>query len=308
VGVWPRSFWSIQVILLRIAGAVMLMAALSACGSPSYNGSLGIPPRVGRLTAMSATLAAMPAPQRPVTVAVYEFPDLTGQNRPNGTYADYSRAITQGAAAIVVDALKTAGSGRWFTVVERTNVDSLLRERRLIQDTYEVLKRSPSEKIKPLEFAEYLVTGGIISFDAPISASNLSASYKGLGGGIGQNRNLVTINLRLVRVRDGAVVKSIDVSRQIVSGTASASASASAGLDRVFRPLRLVEAEASVTIAEATQIAVREAIEAGVYELVRQGLEIGLWVLPGSEPARKTVTGLRVAEARTEPEPLGLRR
>lgn len=264
--------------LLRRTAALAVAAMVSACTATSYNGSLGIPPRVGTLTYMSAALAGLPHARRPINVAVYEFPDLTGQNRPNGNYADYSRAITQGAAAMVVDALKTAGSGTWFNVVERTNVDSLLRERRLIQDTYEVLKRSPRDKIQPLQFAEYLVTGGIISFDAPISTGNVSATYSGIGGGYGQNRNLVTINIRLVRVKDGAVLKSIDVSRQILSATASASA------NRFIRN-RLLEAEASLTVAEATQIAVREAIETGVYELVRKGLDLGLWSLANPPPA-----------------------
>jgi curli production assembly/transport component CsgG len=273
----PRSLWLLAIL-----------PALGACTSPSVTGSLNIPPRVGLLTSKSAALAALPAARHRINIAVYDFPDLTGQNRPNGSYADYSRAITQGAAAIVAGALKTAGSGTWFNVVERTNVDSLLRERRLIQDTYEVLKKSPSEKIKPLEFAEYLVTGGIISFDAPIRSGNLAASYAGIGGALGHNRNLVTVNLRLVRVKDGVVISSVDVSRPIVSATVSASAT------RSIIPGRLLEAEASITIAEATQIAVREAIEAGVYELARDGAARGLWSRPG--PTAAAGTGSAILE------------
>jgi curli production assembly/transport component CsgG len=255
----------------RFTWILAMLPALGACTSHATTGSLNIPPRVGLLTSTSAALAALPPAKHRVNIAVYDFPDLTGQNRPNGTYADYSRAITQGAAAIVAGALKTTGSGTWFNVVERTSVDSLLRERRLIQDTYEVLKKSPADKIKPLEFAEYIVTGGIISFDAPILAGNLTASYAGIGGGIGHNRNLVTVNLRLVRVKDGAVLISIDVSRPIVSATLSANA------NRSIIPGRTLEAEASLTVAEATQIAVREAIEAGVYELARDGAARALW-------------------------------
>ena len=255
----------------RFAWLLALVPALGACTSVATTGSLNIPPRVGLLTSTSASLAALPRARHRTNIAVYDFPDLTGQNRPNGSYADYSRAITQGAAAIVAGALKTTGSGTWFNVVERTNVDSLLRERRLIQDTYEVLKKSPADKIKPLEFAEYLVTGGIISFDAPILAGSLGASYAGVGGNLGHNRNLVTVNLRLVRVKDGAVLISVDVSRPIVSRTVSANATR--GIIRG----RVLDAEASLTVAEATQIAVREAIEAGVYELARDGAARGLW-------------------------------
>ena len=149
---FPRFLWLLA-----------LLPTLGGCASHGTTGSFNIPPRVGLLTSTSAALAGLPPAKHRINVAVYDFPDLTGQNRPNSSYADYSRAITQGAAAIVAGALKTAGSGTWFNVVERTNVESLLRERRLIQDTYEVLKKDPSDKVKPLEFAEYLVAGGIIS-------------------------------------------------------------------------------------------------------------------------------------------------
>ena len=200
-----------------------------------------------------------------------------------------------------MNALKTAGSGALFNVVERTNVDSLLRERRLIQDTYEVLKRNPADKIKPLELAEYLVTGGIISFDAPIVAGSVSAAYAGVGGGISQNRNLVTINLRLVRVKDGAVLESIDVSRQILSAAGGVNVSRPGLLGRVL------DAEATLTVAEATQIAVREAIEAGVHEMIRKGVARGLWSVEPRPAAARAVPVSRAVMV-TEDETLVLRR
>ena len=256
-------------------GVLALAGALAGCAQTS-SGSLGIAPRVGALTKTGKALAEMPRASRPLNVAVYEFPDLTGQNKPNSLYADYSRAITQGASAIVADALKTAGSGTWFNVVERSNLDSLLRERRLIQDTFTVLKKDPKHLVSPLQFAEYIVTGGIVSFDAPISVASTSGSYVGIGGELSQSRNLVTINMRLVRVKDGAVMKSINVSRPIVVQTAGVTA------NRFLTPSRMLNAEVGFTVAEATQIAVRETIEAGVYELAREGLTLAVWSLAGS--------------------------
>ena len=256
-----------------LSGLLAISAALAGCNQTS-TGSLSFAPRVGTLTAAGKALSDLPRPVRPVTVAVYEFPDLTGQNKPNNLYADYSRAITQGASAIVADALKTAASGTWFNVVERSNLESLLRERKLIQDTYTVIKKDPSGLVSPLQFAEYLVTGGIVSFDAPVSIASASGSYVGIGGELSQTRNLVTINLRLVRVKDGAVIKSINVSRPIVIHTAGVSA------NRFLTPTRLLNVEAGFTLAEATQIAVRESIELGVYEIAREGLKPGVWSLP----------------------------
>ena len=57
------------------------------------------------------------AKDRP-TVAVYNFIDKTGQRKSEDNLASFSTAVTQGATEMVIDALKTAGKGTWFRVVE----------------------------------------------------------------------------------------------------------------------------------------------------------------------------------------------
>jgi len=74
--------------------------------------------------------------KKPIRVAVYEIPDQTGKNRPNDSYADYSRAVTQGAEALVIQALTDVGKGRWFDVVERRFVERILNERTLVERSY----------------------------------------------------------------------------------------------------------------------------------------------------------------------------
>lgn len=81
-------------------------------------------------------LESLPARTKPVRIAVYEIPDQTGKNRPNDSYADYSRAVTQGAEALVIQALADAGGGRWFDVVERRFVERVLNERTLVERSY----------------------------------------------------------------------------------------------------------------------------------------------------------------------------
>ena len=66
-------------------------------------------------------LLNLPAPQKQPVVAVYKFPDLTGQRKQKGDSAMFSTAVSQGGATMLIDALKTAGKGSWFRVVERTN-------------------------------------------------------------------------------------------------------------------------------------------------------------------------------------------
>ena len=75
-----------------------------------------------------------PPYQQPV-VAVYKFTDLTGQRKSKQNIADFSTAVTQGAESLLIDALKAAGDGRWFRVVERTGLDHLVRERQIVKST-----------------------------------------------------------------------------------------------------------------------------------------------------------------------------
>jgi curli production assembly/transport component CsgG len=254
---------------LLLAAALSLV--LAGCQTPRGVGSFGVAPVIGNATPISARLVELPPPPRQVTVAVYDFPDLTGANKPNDRYADYSKAITQGAASIAIDALKSAGGGSWFKVVERNRLDDLLRERKLITATYSALGQDWRMAIRSLKFADYIVTGGIVSYDAGITAGGLGATYLGLGGTVNYRRDLISINLRLVSVTDGSVVRSITSSRVVYSVTPALN------VTRYVSFGNLLSVQAGVTSSEATQVAVREAIEAAVYELIREGEASGLW-------------------------------
>ena len=54
-----------------------------------------------------------------IPIAVYRFPDMTGQRKPATNFASLSSAVTQGAEVFLIKALQDAGRGRWFQVVER---------------------------------------------------------------------------------------------------------------------------------------------------------------------------------------------
>ena len=55
------------------------------------------------------TVVSNKRPRRKLDVSVYNFPDLTGQNKPNDNFAEFSRALTQGASAVLIDVLTKAG-------------------------------------------------------------------------------------------------------------------------------------------------------------------------------------------------------
>ena len=64
----------------------------------------------------------------PIIIAVYDFIDMTGQKKPGGSFASMSTAVTQGSYQILIKALSDAGDGKWFRVVERSSLPSLLQE------------------------------------------------------------------------------------------------------------------------------------------------------------------------------------
>ena len=89
-------------------------------------------PTAVRLPAYIDLLNLPPAKEKPI-VAVYSYTDKTGQRKSVENIASFSTAVTQGAESMLIDALKTAGGGTWFRVVERGGLDHLVRERQIIR-------------------------------------------------------------------------------------------------------------------------------------------------------------------------------
>jgi curli production assembly/transport component CsgG len=269
-----ESFVQVRNVLrLSVVGIVALV--LVGCASPpGLHRPVRDAPIAGPLTSTSRTLVNLPAPPRPLIVAVYDFSDQTGALKPNPNqgYADFSKAVTQGASSVLVDSLKFMGNGAWFTVVERSRLDALLRERKLIQDTYSAVKMTPEKRVSPLQFAEYLLEGGIISFDSTVVSGGIGASYLGIGPQASYLKNLITVTLRIVEVRTGNVIASVTTSKSIFSVSYNLSYTKYVSADS-----DLLDVRGAVTSSEPTQIAVREAIESAVYQLVQQAVPLRLW-------------------------------
>ena len=104
----------------------------------------------------SKELKNVPIPEVSPVVAVYPaaFTDQTGQRKSNSEFALFSTAITQQPNALLIRALKHAGDGNFFRVVERVGLDNLTKERQLIRSareqtaTEEDKKKANAEKIK----------------------------------------------------------------------------------------------------------------------------------------------------------------
>ena len=211
-------------------------------------------------------------------VAVYPsaFTDQTGQRKSNSEFALFSTAITQQPNALLIRALKHAGDGKFFRVVERVGLDNLTKERQLIRSAREQTATEEDKKkaLRPLLFAGVLMEGAVISYESNLESGGIGARYLGIGSSIMYREDNVTVSLRMVSVATGEVLlevlsqktifsygKSEDVFRFIESGT------------------ELVEIELGNARNESSTIALMKAIEGAVLELVEQGYNRKYWVL-----------------------------
>jgi len=231
-------------------------------------------PEVVKLPSYIELLNLPPAEQKPI-VAVYGFADKTGQRKSVDNIASFSTAVTQGGTEMLIDALKTAGNGTWFRVVERNGLDNLVRERQIIRSARE---EAGEQGIQPLLFAGMIIEGGIIGYDSNMLTGGRGARYLGIGSSRQYRKDVVTISVRAVSVLTGEVLLNVQTKKTILSYGSSTD---------VFRFIeqgtRLVEYEDGVGNNESVTYAVRTAIEAAVLELVNQGHVRGFWKIEGKE-------------------------
>lgn len=267
---------------LRNLPMLLLLLAGSGCASMETLA----PPEVFMNEATLATktkteqlLQALPAGKQPLVVAVYQFGDQTGQNKPGET-PQYSRAVTQGGLSILKKALLDAGNNRWFRVVERGNLDDLLQERKIIRAMREEYLGPNGQKLPPLNpmlYAGMIIEGGIVAYDSNVMTGGIGARYLGIGGSTEYSRDMVTSYLRLVSVSTGEVLLSVSTSKTIFSTGVSGGAFKFVSYDN------LLETEAGVTFNEPPQLAVRQSIELGVYALIMEGFRKNLWQFADGE-------------------------
>ena len=217
----------------------------------------------------------------PVIIAVYDFFDMTGQKKPGGNFASMSTAVTQGSYQILIKALQDAGGGKWFRVVERASLPSLLQERKLIRSTRQMVDGDKAEPLPPLLFAGAYITGGIVGYDSDTKSGGIGARILGIQANSQYRQDVVTVILRLVNVQTGEVVISTTIEKTIFSTGKGADIFKYFDADTM-----LLETEAGVARNEPVTFAVRKAIEAGVAELIELGAKKEVWKikLPPAEP------------------------
>ena len=209
----------------------------------------------------------VPQPARYPVVAIYKFPDLTGQRKSVDGIASFSTAMTMAPEAYLIRALKQSG---FFKVVERGGLDHLTRERQLIRQTRTSF--NDEEEQLPLLFAGLIIEGGIIDYDTNLLSGGVGARYLGIGNSKQYREDTVVVSLRLVSVSTGEILLEILTSKQLLS----------VGLSNDYfrfhaQGTELVEFESGNAMNESKSIALQAAVETAVVQLIREGKEKGYW-------------------------------
>ena len=250
----------------------ILPLLLAGCASvPSRPSILEVPKH--QASPLEKELMGLPSPEGPrMTVAVYSYTDKTGQRKVLDAYASFSSAVTQGAESWLIDSLRTAGGGSWFQVLERANLDNIIKERQLISQTRETFQGKNAEKLTPMLFAGVIAEGGIIGYDSNILTGGAGASVLGISSSAQYRKDVVTVSLRFVSVQTGEVLLSVAVTKTI------SSVAVSGNLFKFYEHGTLpIESELGLTANEPNTIAVRSAIDKAVIEIVNQGERMKLW-------------------------------
>ena len=211
-------------------------------------------------------------PVQPIVVGVYKFRDQTGQYKQVESGMSYSTAVTQGATTILIKALEDS---KWFTPIERENISNLLNERQIIRSTrQEESKKQGNKEVRPLApllFAGIILEGGIVSYDSNIITGGAGARYFGAGASTQYRQDRITVYLRAVSTSSGRILKTVYISKTILSQAIDIN------LFRYVKLKRLLEIETGISQNEPGQLAVKEAIEKAVESLIIEGVISGVW-------------------------------
>ncbi len=257
-------------LMARSAALIALSASLGACAVPPRDPVH--PTTAATLTPPSPStrdLMRLPPPRGKVVTAVYGFRDQTGQYKPSPD-SSFSTSVTQGAAAMLIKALKDSG---WYTPVERESLQELLTERRIVRAVEAPNSQVVTNDVPPLLPASILLDGGIIAYESNLRTGGVGARFLGVGASTQYRMDQVTVNLRSIDIRTGAILHSVSTTKTIFSYELTPN------VYKFVNYTDLFEFEAGITSNEPAQLSVKEAIEAAVIHLTIQGIKDGNWRL-----------------------------
>ncbi|MFA5082864.1 MAG: CsgG/HfaB family protein [Hydrogenophilaceae bacterium] len=259
--------------IMNTALALLLAGLLGGCAGVG-DGPATLSSAGAKLTPVSKThrdLVNLPEPKGKIVAAVYSFRDQTGQYKPSPD-SSFSTAVTQGAASILVRALKDSN---WFLPVERESLQSLLTERKVIRAGLSA--QEANQALPNLLPASILLEGGIVAYESNVKTGGVGARYLGIGASTLYRMDQVTVTLRAVDIRTGRVLNAVSTTKTIFSHQVDLS------IFRFVKQDKLFELEAGYSRNEPAQLCVSDAIEAALIHLIVQGLQDSSWALKDAQ-------------------------
>lgn len=255
---------------MKLLLTTSLISSFLLLGSCSYlRKDLSELPEVAP-TPLKTELAELPVLDgEAIYIGVSDFKDLTGQRKQSDNYASFSSAVTQGAEAWLIESL--LDSGNWFKVLERGQLDSIMRERAVVQQTREDFTDNDTG-LKPMLFAGLLIHGGIIGYDTNYVSGGIGASYLGLGASEQYRKDVVTVSIRFVSTLTSEILVSSTVSKTIYSTSIGSDV-----FKYVKNEVNPLEVEYGFAKNEMVSVATRAAIDLAIINIVKKGEEKGMW-------------------------------
>ena len=255
-----------NLLLNSLLGSSLLLSS----GCETFQGGPYEPPVVTP-TPLTKTLNKLPELDgTPIYIGVNSFKDLTGARKQSDNFASFSAAVSQGGEAWLIESLLE--SNGWFKVLERGQLDTVMRERALVQQTREDFTDDDNTGLKPLLFAGLLIHGGIIGYDTNTVSGGIGAAYLGIGAHEQHRKDVVTVSIRFVSTLTSEILLSSTVSKTIYS--------TAVGTD-VFKyvkdALNPLEIEFGFAKNELVSVATRAAIDMAIVDLIKKGEKKKMW-------------------------------
>lgn len=261
----------------KVLLGIVFLGILSGCASTSQINRLITDtqfqdPEV-ESTVLDREEYSLPKPaDGPIIAAVYSFQDRTGQRKPNPNVANLSSAVTQGAETYLIEALKEAGNGQWFKIVERVGLDNLMKERQIIRQIRDIYDGENAQPLPPLLFAGVLIEGGIVGYDSNVVTGGSGMRILGIGPQTQYRADMITVSIRVVSITTGEVIVSVLTTKTVYSYMDKLGV-----LRFVESSTKAIEVETGMGMNESVNRATSMAIQAAVVEMIRQGESKGYW-------------------------------
>jgi curli production assembly/transport component CsgG len=259
------------ILLLGVTAGCSVFSPIGDTVRPTSKVKVKEQPKVS--TTLIRDFDRIPAPGGPpIAVAVYGFKDLTGQRKPSATLSLFSNAVTQGAESYLIKSLQEAGNRQWFTVVERVNLDDLLKERQMIRQTREIYEGTNAKLLPPMTMAGVIIEGGIIDYNSNVLTGGSGVALLGIGPYTQYTQDQLVISLRLISVQNGEILTTVTIEKNLLSTMDGTT------VMRFFNQnTKAFELDTSRSVNEPGNYALRSAIEQAIVELIKKGERQGLW-------------------------------